>query len=259
MVKSISKMALVAGIGLALVFTFGCSSDDDGGGKSTNYSCQLSNGSCIQIGNASDCSEKGGFVVDVCEEWHIGSSSSSSTIASSSSKASSSSSVSINCSLDGDNVRIGNQVWMAKNLNENVSGSKCYKDLESNCAIYGRLYNWETATKVCPSGWHLPSDDEWDALERVVGSTVGTKLKATSGWENNGNGTDNCGFSALPGGVGNGSGSAFSSVGRNGYWWSATEASGSSAYLRLMSYYDDDVDRDEHYKYYLFSVRCVQD
>jgi hypothetical protein len=93
-------------------------------------------------------------------------------------------------------VNIGEQVWMAENLNYNASGSVCYNYDPSNCDKYGRLYNWATAKIVCPAGWHLPSDAEWDALMTAVGgsSIAGTKLKSRNGWNNNGNGTDESGF-----------------------------------------------------------------
>ena len=116
-------------------------------------------------------------------------------------------------------VKIGTQIWMAENLNYDVEGSECYKNKPENCVKYGRLYNWDAALKNCPYGWHLPSKEEWDMLITVVGGekTAGKKLKAKSGWkkyvptgndaedcwnENTskpGNGTDNYGFSALPG------------------------------------------------------------
>jgi len=134
---------------------------------------------------------------------------------------------------DGKNyrwVRIGEQVWMAENLNYNAEGSECVKNCEANCNKYGRLYNWWTATKVCPSGWHLPSDAEWDVLMKFANpsctdnrdcANAGTKLKATSGWNTDSGyiaGTDNYGFSALPGGIGY-SGGSFLNVGDEGNWW----------------------------------------
>ena len=70
--------------------------------------------------------------------------------------------------------------------------------------------------------------------------SAGTKLKATSSWNSNGNGTDDYGFSALPGGVGNSDGS-FSSVGDEGYWWSAREIGSYGAYNRIMSYHNESV------------------
>ena len=150
-------------------------------------------------------------------------------------------------------VAIGTQTWMAENLNYEASGSKCYENNSGNCAKYGRLYDWNTAMKVCPSGWHLPTDDEWTKLVNTVGEPVGTKLKSRSGW----NGTDFYGFSALPGGIGFGSGS-FDGASEFGSWWNATEYNANSAWCRNMNSGDDNV------RYYLgksnlFSVRCIKD
>jgi uncharacterized protein (TIGR02145 family) len=157
-------------------------------------------------------------------------------------------------------VKIGTQTWMAENLNYNASDSKCYNNHSSNCDKYGGLYNWETAKKVCPSGWHLPSDKEWQTLvDFTSGDKItGKKLKAKSGWNNNSNGTDDYGFSALPGGNGY-SGGNFYNVGYDGSWWSASEDDNNYAYSRNMNYNDDYANWNSHHKYNLFSVRCVQD
>jgi len=82
-------------------------------------------------------------------------------------------------------VTIGNQIWMAKNLNDASKGGKCYEYKSENCKKYGRLYTWEEATKACPFGWHLPSNAEWKALVSFAGgaNAAGGKLKAKSGWE----------------------------------------------------------------------------
>jgi uncharacterized protein (TIGR02145 family) len=186
-------------------------------------------------------------------------------------------------------VKIGEQAWMAENLNYNASGSKCHDNKPANCDKYGRLYDWATAMAlpncgygtscasqiqakhkgICPTNWHIPSNDEWDLLYRYADGTNGTSspydsptagryLKATSGWNSNGNGEDKCGFSALPGG-GGGSGGLFSIVGNYGIWWSATEYGGYIAYSRYMGYYYEDARSDNYGKDYLFSVRCVGD
>jgi len=160
---------------------------------------------------------------------------------------------------------------MAENLNYNASGSKCGdNDILSNantssCDTYGRLYNWETAKTVCPSGWHLPSDEEWTTLTNFVGTNAaGTKLKAINGWNGGGNGTNDYGFSALPGGNGNSYGS-FVNAGNYGYWWSATEYNASRAYYWRMDYDDayvygsyGGVISNINDKSSLYSVRCVR-
>jgi len=157
-------------------------------------------------------------------------------------------------------VKIGNQIWMAANLNYNASGSKCYGNQESNCQKYGRLYDWNTAKTACPKGWHLPTKDEYGKLDNFVGgaNTAGKFLKATSGWNNNGNGQDTHGFAALPGGYGSSNGD-FGSVGNFGYWWSAMEYSSINAYYRRMYYGGEYVDYYDYYKDFLYSVRCLQD
>jgi len=157
-------------------------------------------------------------------------------------------------------VKIGEQIWMAENLNFNASDSKCYDNKPANCEKYGRLYDWNTAKTVCPTGWHLPSDEEWNVLMTAVGGskTAGKFLKATSGWDSNGNGTDAYGFSALPGGWGSSDGS-FSSVGNYGNWWSSAEYSSYHAYYQNMNYYHETALYENYGKSYFQSVRCVMD
>jgi uncharacterized protein (TIGR02145 family) len=156
-------------------------------------------------------------------------------------------------------VKIGNQVWMAENLNHETGNSWCYDNDDSNCMQYGRLYDWNMAKRACPSGWHLPSQDEWEGLVVEVGSsTAGKKLKSSSGWNENGNGTDDYGFSALPGGYRN-AGGKFYIAGYNGNWWAATEGDADSAYYRSMYYHDDEVYKGYFSKEYGLSVRCVGD
>jgi uncharacterized protein (TIGR02145 family) len=157
-------------------------------------------------------------------------------------------------------VLIGQQVWLARNLNYNVEGSRCYGDntgydSQGNCATYGRLYDRETAIEICPPNWHLPSDAEWTALTNYVGSSAaGTKLKASSDLWSTNNGTDDYGFSALPGGYGTSS-SGGASVGSIAFFLSSTQY-GADAWYRSMSS-NADVYRGRGS--YLFSVRCVKD
>jgi len=156
-------------------------------------------------------------------------------------------------------VKIGEQTWMAENLNYNATGSKCYDNNSANCTKYGRMYDWSAALKACPKGWHLPSDAEWDTLVNYAGGweTAGKKLKSVSGWNNNGGGTDDYGFSALPGGGGDER--KFDTGGDEGYWWSATEDDDDDAWCRNMVHEIEDVLRDDITKTLMFSVRCVKD
>ena len=157
-------------------------------------------------------------------------------------------------------VKVGGKTWMAENLNFAAKGSVCYANKDANCAKYGRLYNWATALKACSAGFHLPSDDEWTALENAVGGKdiAGTKLKSAAGWNENGNGTNDFGFSALPGGYGYSDG-LFNYAGNSGVWWSATEDNANYAWRRGMYYNYEGVDRNNNLKTVLFSVRCVAD
>jgi uncharacterized protein (TIGR02145 family) len=177
-------------------------------------------------------------------------------------------------------VKIGSQTWFAENLNYAAEGSKCYgengktaigykdhkkitttlsnAEVQANCAKYGRLYTWETAKKACPDGTHLPTDMEWSALVDYADAEKTAKLKSKAGWNNNGNGTDDYGWSALPGGLGYSDGN-FSDAGRYGSWWSATENDAYNASSRYMDYGHDYVYWLNFNKAYLFSVRCVQD
>jgi len=159
-------------------------------------------------------------------------------------------------------VKIGKQTWMAQNLNYQIKGgSWCYKKADSSCIKYGRLYDWHAAITACPNGWKLPSREDWNRLVAVAGGReiAGKKLKSKSGWNENGNGTDNYGFSALPGGNLNYSNSNFSRADSNGYWWTATEKWDYYAYSRGMYYGDYGVGENGNNKSYGASVRCVAD
>jgi uncharacterized protein (TIGR02145 family) len=158
-------------------------------------------------------------------------------------------------------VTIGNQIWMAENLNFASSGSRCY-----DCAKYGMLYNWNTAKTVCPAGWHLPTRREWGELAIFAGGTgdygaggimAGTKLKSTTGWHSGGNGTDDYGFQALPGGYFETYNLSFRDDSFYGYWWTATENGSGSAYYRYMYYGSGIVGERYDSKTDGSHVRCV--
>jgi len=160
-------------------------------------------------------------------------------------------------------VTIGQQTWMAQNLNfKTPGGSWCYNNDTSYCNKYGRLYDWNTAMRVCPAGFHLPSRQEWGNLAALGNGAVGGRmLKAKNGWGWNfytAAGTDDFGFSAMPGGNRNSNGN-FGYAGDNGVWWTATEDGASNAYYRSM-YYDVNYVYDGAYgKSNGYSVRCVAD
>jgi len=190
-------------------------------------------------------------------------------------------------------VRIGSQIWMAENLNFAGSGNNvgvCYNDV-LNCDTYGRLYKWNEVMDIgssfnstlwnggdvkrmgiCPSGWHIPSDAEWNVLMNTAGgvfhdqgdwgfwSGTGTKLKSKTGWYTGDDyisGTDEYRFSALPGGLG-GDGD-FAAAGEYGFWWGVTQGGADVAWVRSMGYNHGDVDEGWDFKTHQFSLRCLRD
>ena len=184
-------------------------------------------------------------------------------------------------------VEIGDQCWFAENLRTTVyadgtvipeetdnaawsvlsTGARCdYDNDASNVATYGRLYNWYAVTDaagLCPAGWHVPTDDEWTALETYLqanghSGAEGTVLKSTSGWNDSGNGTDDFGFSALPGGRRNRYGGSFDHAGLIGNWWSSS-LSGGDAWYRNLNVYVPNFLRVSYDPGIGFSVRCLRD
>lgn len=122
-------------------------------------------------------------------------------------------------------VVIGKQTWMAQNLNYDPGGqSYCYENNLNNCNQYGRLYTWEMASHVCPTGWHLPSAEEWAQLVDFTGgeNVSPGKLSSTNDW-NAEPGTDNFGFKALPAGVFNTANNGFFGLHFRTVFWSSTK------------------------------------
>ena len=168
---------------------------------------------------------------------------------------------------DGKNykwVKIGNQIWMAENLNySKVSWSQCYDEEKSNCNTYGRLYYWKHAIKICPQGWHLPSDSEWMTLVTFLGgeSVAGGKMKeaGTSHWNfPNAGATNSGGFNALPGGkmYGNISSDA---MGGECHFWSSYKSDTKGSLEFWISSGDDDFKNEFRGEKDGFSVRCLKD
>jgi uncharacterized protein (TIGR02145 family) len=183
---------------------------------------------------------------------------------------------------------IGSQCWFKENLrNDNyndgtaISGSLNNSTWTSttsgaqtvygqggvneatNLATYGRLYNWYAVTDaagLCPSGWHVPTDTEWTAVETQLGgaSGAGAAMKASSSDSPAWNGTNSSGFSALPGGYRTYDNGNFANLGNYGDWWSSSP-SGSDAWNRNLFSGSSGVTRYHNYVRYGFSVRCLQD
>jgi uncharacterized protein (TIGR02145 family) len=180
-------------------------------------------------------------------------------------------------------IQIGTQTWMAENLktikyNDGTDipfvtdetawaalSTPGYCWYNNDSITYGAMYNWYTVNtgKLCPTGWHVPADEEWTTLTDYLGggSVAGSKLKETgiTHWTSpNPGATNESGFTALPGGYRNYLGT-FNSIGRHGYWWSSTEASSTDAYCRDMYHGYSNVDRTSSSKKSGFAVRCIKD
>jgi len=155
----------------------------------------------------------------------------------------------------GRTVRIGDLTWMAENLNRFTDDSWCYKDNRYYCDLYGKLYTWDAAMSACPVGWRLSTYEDWQNLIEAAGGldeATGKRLKSAD-W----GGTDDFGFSALPGGYRH-SGLFFHFETRGG-WWIAPEADDGYANLWAMSSDSDGLIWDGYDKPAGFSVRCVQE
>ena len=163
-------------------------------------------------------------------------------------------------------VQIGEQVWMARNLNFGNASKTCYDHNPENCLKYGALYTWEEALEVCPAGWHLPSKADWEILSKNLGVTdAGQKLKASPDDPIPWDGTNESGFNALPAGAGNGEG--FHRMGDWALFWSSTESKHERAWFAQLDgfWYQAPPRYPNLYvgSYYLktnqFSVRCIKD
>ncbi len=190
---------------------------------------------------------------------------------------------------------IGLRVWMVENLKTTkyrdgnpitmVTDATQWANLTSDAYCwydndpatyknnYGALYNWYTVNtgKLCPFGWHVPTDDEWMELEMFIGMTreiaeltywrgtnEGNKLKSTSGWYMNGNGTNDVGFNVLPAGMRYNNGE-FRYIGNWTDFWSSTEISRTLAWSRAFGYSNANIGRYDDAKQFGFCIRCIRD
>jgi uncharacterized protein (TIGR02145 family) len=202
-------------------------------------------------------------------------------------------------------ISIGNQTWMAENLRttkyqngdligttssptQDISGEStpeyqwAYDGNESIAEVYGRLYTWyviNDSRKICPVGWHVPTQEEWTTLTNFLinngygleGSenNIANAMAATNGWEKNGTqGTpgsgqtinNKSGFSALPGGFRSGSDGGFTFIGEGGYWWSSTDVNNVLAWRGCYIWFGfGTVYADPGEKKVGNSVRCLKD
>jgi len=186
--------------------------------------------------------------------------------------------------MEENEIKIGDQTWTTKNLDVDTycngdsithvedeeewanltTGAWSYYENESGIGKkYGKLYNWYAVNDprgLAPTGFHIPTDNEWTILSENLGgaSEAGTKMKSSSGWKNNGNGTNTTGFAGLPGGFRNNYG-FFYNIGALGYWWSSSEYDSSLAWFRSLFNNNGYVSRNYYYKHFGFSVRCLRD
>ena len=158
-------------------------------------------------------------------------------------------------------VKIGNQKWLAENMNYTPpSGNRrCYENKEENCDRWGGLYDHETAKGVCPPGWALPSNKDWEELIDRVGDPSGTQLRSREGWSSgNYAGTDDYKFSALPGGTSGTLGRYYFGGYSTAFWASSDTIGSDSSYLWLMDNSTDSVSKLRAHNDQGRSVRCIQ-
>lgn len=184
------------------------------------------------------------------------------------------------------NVKIGDQTWMAKNLDVDhyrngdpipqvsdpikwaylTTGAWCYYNNDSTQGkTYGKLYNWYAVTDprgLAPAGWHIPNDGEWTALQNSLGGATiaGGKMKeaGTLHWTTPNDGANNSsGWSALPGGQ-RGVNAFFMSIGENGFWWSSSE-SNTLGIPYILAFTNGRFGKTLSDKSFGYSVRCVKD
>lgn len=159
-------------------------------------------------------------------------------------------------------VELAGMTWLARDLNFETPGSFCYEDQAARCASHGRLYRWEAALSVCPVGWHLSTEHEWQALELWLGLdpdyllNYGNRGKQEGARLKKGGDT---GFDVSYGGWRRSEDGEYRALGKNAAWWLASEADLGRAWHRDVDTGDDQIWRSPVIKPYALSVRCVKD
>ena len=168
-------------------------------------------------------------------------------------------------------VTIGEQTWFAENLNYETPNSWWYDNDPANGDVYGRLYQWADVQSACPSGWHAASDNDWKKLEIYLGMSPdeaekteergtdeGMKIRSTTGWKDGQNGTDDVGFSALPGGSIHSNGQ-FQYLESYAAWWTLNEETTNGAWMRYIEGDVEKMGRVAYNKGFGYSIRCIKD
>jgi len=184
-------------------------------------------------------------------------------------------------------LKIGNQEWMAENLNvekfrngdpipqamtkedwkkagNEAQPAWCYyDDNPDNGTKMARLYNWYAVTDsrgLAPVGWHVPTNVEWTTLIDYLGgdNSAGAKMKSKEGWFKGGNGSNSLGFSGLPSGMRNYAG-VFLGIGEIGSWWTVTEQNSSDAFYLSIAFDGDGIVILYGSRKNGFAVRCIKD
>ncbi len=169
--------------------------------------------------------------------------------------------------LEYRTVKIGDQIWMARNLNYDNDGmgyicgfGRERSNMGGDCSAYGRLYTWNFAKTACPKGWHLPDSSEWMTLINYAGGVekAGRRLRARTQnqWDDS---TDNYKFSALPAGKYNSESGYYYGAGYYTYFWSSTEIDSSDAFRMGLDWSYDGAFLDAGDKNMGYSVRCIKD
>lgn len=254
-------------------------------GKVTSTKVDFAHFTYVRTDSTLDQAMKNGFLR--LKEQYAGSGSQSSTVSSTTTRPASLS------------VKIGNAEWMTENLNvgyfrngdaipqarteddwnyalSNGTPAWCYYEFDANNGKkYGRLYNFYAVSDkrgLAPQGWHVASQEEWSQLVKLSGGSdeAGKKLKSTSGWTPSerspeyANGTNESGFTALPGGYrrpggsGYGFGEGFIFIGESATWWTSNVFTGANAGVVEIKNYTFKVETKYYHKNWGFSVRCVK-